>query len=370
MRADVIVVGGGIMGCTAALRLASESLNVLVLEKSVPGAEASSAAAGILGPLVELFDRPTALRLGMQSRELHAKLSEELRDACGLDVGFHRCGVLKLGLDEESMHAIARHTRALQELDIPHERLDAEQTRKREPSCNPRVRGSIHLPDEAQVDPRLLLRAVALVCERRGVRFRSGATVREVTIEKNEVRGVQVDDEWVECPNVVIAAGSWTSLVPGIGIAPTTIFPVRGQMIATETRPPLFERIVFGAGGYVVTRPNGRVLCGSTEERVGFSRGVTFEGASQILRIATTIAPSLADAVITDQWSSFRPGTPDGLPLVGAAGPAGLFIASGHYRNGILMAPLTGQLIADAVSGRASSPAAKLLSPTRFAASP
>ncbi len=366
MRADAIIVGGGIMGCMTALRLADEGLKVMVLEKSVPGAEASSAAAGILGPTIESFERPGAMRLGIQSRELHAALSEELSDACGLDVGFRRSGILRLALNEREAREVDEHIRAMQGLEVPHQRLDANQTRELEPSCNPAVLGAVDVPDEAQVDPRTLLKAVALTCQARGVEFRSGTTVRHVHVAHDKVHGVQVDGERLDCKCVVVAAGSWTSLVPGAGVTAETIFPVRGQMVATETRPPLFRRIVFGAGGYVVTRPTGAVLCGSTEERVGFVRGVTFKGLADILRIATAIAPTLADAVVTDQWSSFRPGTPDGLPLVGSAGPEGLLLASGHYRNGILLAPLTAQLIADAVMHRDTHPAAALLSPARF----
>ena len=125
-------------------------------------------------------------------------------------------------------------------------------------------------------------------------------------------------------------------------------------------------RIVFGAGGYVVTRPDGRVLCGSTTERVGFERGITFGGMAEVIGKATQIAPALRSASIEEQWSSFRPGTPDGLPLVGETGVKGLFLASGHYRNGILLAPLTAELIADAVAGKPSSREAQALSPHRF----
>ena len=137
-------------------------------------------------------------------------------------------------------------------------------------------------------------------------------------------------------------------------------------MITTQTRPPLFRRIVFGAGGYVVTRPDGRVLCGSTMERVGFQRGITFGGMADVIAKATRIAPSLRDAAIESHWSSFRPGTPDGLPLVGETRVEGLFVASGHYRNGILLAPLTAELIARAMSGDAPSRESEALSPTRF----
>lgn len=366
MHPDVIVVGGGIMGCMTALRLADEGLQVVVLERSVPGAEASSAAAGILGPLVESLDHEMSLRLGIGSREMHADLAEELLEASGLDVGFRRCGALRVAFADEDEAELREYARALQHKDLRHEVLTPEQTREREPSCNPAMRVAIDLPDEAQVDPRVLLRATALACERKGVVFRTGATVREVKTDRDRVLGVQADDEFQASSNVVVAAGSWTSLVPGVGIDADCVFPVRGQMVATETRPPLFKRVVFGAGGYVVTRPSGRVLCGSTEERVGFRRGVTFEGVARILKSATTVAPALKEAAIADQWSSFRPGTPDGLPLVGPLGPSGLFVASGHYRNGILMAPITARLVTDSVLGRDTGPEAQTLWPKRF----
>ncbi|MGB5267702.1 MAG: FAD-dependent oxidoreductase, partial [Polyangiales bacterium] len=180
------------------------------------------------------------------------------------------------------------------------------------------------------------------------------------------VRGVQLGDETIEADRLVVAAGSWTTLIPGLPFNSETIFPVRGQMIATETRPPIFRRVVFGAGGYVVTRPDGRVLCGSTMERVGFQRGITFGGMADVIHKATRIAPRLRDAPIREQWSSFRPGTPDGLPLVGETRIEGLFLASGHYRNGILLAPLTAELIAEAMAGKPGSRQSEALSPRRF----
>ena len=223
------------------------------------------------------------------------------------------------------------------------------------------------ISEDAQVEPHKLLSAIALGAEREGATFRSGSTVREVSVDGGRVRGVQLVDEKVEAGRVVVAAGSWTTLIPGLPLDSETIFPVRGQMIATHTRPPIFRRIVFGAGGYVVTRPYGRVLCGSTMERVGFERGITFGGIADVIDKATRIAPALRSAAIEDHWSSFRPGTPDGLPLVGESGIEGLFLASGHYRNGILLAPLTAELIADAMAGKPVSREAQALSPSRFA---
>ena len=188
-------------------------------------------------------------------------------------------------------------------------------------------------------------------------------------VEDERAAGVLLGDTLLPARWVVVAAGSWTTLVPGLGLSPDTIGPVRGQILSADTRPPLLRRIVFGAGGYVVTRPDGRTLCGSTEERVGFRREVTLGGLAGIVATATAIAPGLADAPITGYWSSFRPGTPDDLPLVGGVGPEGLVLASGHYRNGILLGPITARLVADHVLGRPTRPEAAALDPRRFSRS-
>jgi glycine oxidase len=366
MRPDVIVVGGGLMGCSVAYRLAKDGARVLVLERSIPGAEASSAAAGILGPSVESFENALALQLGRRSRELHAELADELDELFGVDVGFRRCGVVKLAFDEEERAALDAQASTLRLHGVRCDRWSPEELIQEEPAANPDAAGALCIPEDAQVEPKKLLAAVALGAEHDGVTFRSGSTVRGVNVEGGRVRGVRLGDQVIEADRLVVAAGSWTTLIPGLPFNSETIFPVRGQMIATETRPPIFRRIVFGAGGYVVTRPDGRVLCGSTMERVGFQRGITFGGMADVIRKATQIAPGLRDAAIQEHWSSFRPGTPDGLPLVGETRIEGLFLASGHYRNGILLAPLTAELIAEAMTGKPSSRESEALSPKRF----
>jgi len=366
MHADVIVVGGGLMGCSVAYRLAKDGASVLVLERSIPGAEASSAAAGILGPSVESFEDALALQLGRRSRELHAELADELDELFGIDVGFRRCGVLKLAFDDEELAQLSSQAASLQLHGVRCDRWNAEELRDEEPAANPDAVGALSVSEDAQVEPKRLLSAIALGAEREGVTFRSGSTVRALTIQGGRARGVQLGQDAIEAGRVVVAAGSWTTLIPGLPLDSETIFPVRGQMIATHSRPPVFRRIVFGAGGYVVTRPDGRVLCGSTTERVGFERGITFGGMADVIAKATRIAPQLRSAAIEEHWSSFRPGTPDGLPLVGETQISGLFVASGHYRNGILLAPLTAELIADAMAGKPASREAQALSPRRF----
>jgi glycine oxidase len=366
MRDDVVVIGGGLMGCSVAYQLAKQGAEVTVLERSVPGAEASSAAAGILGPSVESFEDALALQLGRRSRELHAELADELDELFGVDVGFRRCGVLKVALQEDEVSLLDRQAESLRVQGVRCERLSGEELRREEPSIHPEVLGGLSIDEDAQVEPRKLLAAVALGAEQEGVHFRTGSTVHAVESEGGKVRAVRLANERIEAERVVVAAGSWTTQIPGLPISPESIFPVRGQMITTHTRPRLFRHVVFGAGGYVVTRPDGHVLCGSTMEHVGFTRGISFGGMADVIAKATRIAPSLADAPVNAHWSSFRPGTPDGLPLVGETHIEGLFVASGHYRNGILLAPLTAELISRALAGETDGREAEALSPRRF----
>ncbi len=374
MAADVVIVGGGVMGCSVALRLAEAGLRPLVLERSVPGAEASSAAAGILGPLAEADHatpavRPAAaLRLGVKSRQLHAALAEQLRAEHGVSVGFRRCGLMRVAFDERELESLDRHAALLERAIV--ERIDGDEARRREASLSPDVVGALDLPEEAQLEPPLLLRGLALAAERAGAVFRSGAYVREVIVEGERARGVRVGRERVEAEHVVVAAGSWTDLVRGIerdlDLEAAGLHPVRGQIVATETRPPVFRRIVFGAGGYVVTRPDGRALCGSTEEHVGFRREVTFAGMRGILDLALRIAPRMAEAPVLDRWSSFRPGTRDGLPLVGPTGTEGLWLATGHFRNGILLAPITAEIVRSAILRQPLPLGSEAVDPRRF----
>lgn len=366
MQSDVIVVGGGLMGCSVAYRLAKDGARVLVLERSVPGAEASSAAAGILGPTVESYDDALALQIGRQSRELHAEWADELDELFGIDVGFRRSGVIKIAFDEHELDELDRQAQSLRAQGIRCERWSPESLVDEEPAANPEAAGALSIAEDAQVEPKKLLSAVALGAQHAGATFRTGSTVRAIETEDGRVRAVRLGDESLQTERVVVAAGSWTTLIPGLPFDAETIYPVRGQMIATYTRPPIFRRVVFGAGGYVVTRPDGRVLCGSTMERVGFERGITLGGMADVVDKATRIAPTLRTAPLESHWSSFRPGTPDGLPLVGETGIEGLFLASGHHRNGILLAPFTAELIAQAMSGQTASKQAQALSPKRF----
>lgn len=359
------------MGSAIALRLASRGVRTLVLERSVPGAEASSVAAGILAPRIEHPEMGPALRLGIKSRDLHERLALEVRETLGIDVGFRRTGAMIVGFDHER-DALEARAVAMKEMSAPADLLDGNGARNREPNLSAEARCAIDLPDEAQVEPPLLLRALAIGAARAGAEFRSGTTVRHVRVERGRARGVQLDTGEIHAEHVIIAAGSWTSMVQGLPKAASVVRPIRGQLLHCEMRPCVAKRILFGAGGYIVPRPDGRIVCGATMEDVGFRREITLSGMAEIISRATRVVPALSHAELTHSAVNFRPMSPDELPLVGCAGPEHLWLATGHHRNGILLAPLTAELMADFVTQTPSCIGdgdVRAIDPLRFATS-
>lgn len=206
-----------------------------------------------------------------------------------------------------------------------------------------------------------------MAAARSGARFRTGV-VRGVAAHADRVRGVEIDGEILEAPNVVVAAGSWSGLVQGMRIDPRAVKPARGQMIQFQLRVPPFQKILASNHGYLVPRADGRVIAGSTVEFVGFDKQVTAEGVASILAIALQLAPSLASAPIDSMWAGFRPYTDDRLPILGEGPLRGLYLATGHFRNGILLAPITAQLIAELVLDKPLSVDMRPFSAARFLA--
>jgi len=347
----VAIVGGGVMGCATALALAERGAQVVVLERAVPGAEASSAAAGILGAQAELHGREEDTALFVRARDGWAAWAAALREASGIDVGWRRSGVLRVARSEDERAELAREVIWQSERGLRAELLEGPGAREVEPQLGETVVAAAHFPDDAQVDPPALLRALmAAIALHRNVAIRSGTTVERLLVEDDRCVGVKLDDGDLRAEATVLAAGSWSSLVPGVPGAVPPVRPVRGQMVLLDERPPRVRTIVFGAGGYVVPRGDGRVLCGSTIERVGFRKEVTAGGVHGILASALACVPSLASAQLVGTWSNFRPHAEKGA-LVGASPLEGLFLATGHYRNGILLAWTTAEAVAKAVLG-------------------
>jgi len=248
--ADVVIVGGGVMGCAVALRLARRGAAVTVIERGIPGAEASSAAAGMLAPQMEAEGPGPMLELGLRSRALYPALASELADMTGIDIGYVKSGVLAVALTEDDERALGTRRVWQTARGMRVEALTGDAARVREPALGPAVHGALLFPDDAQVNARSLARAFSQAAAAAGARFLQGRYVRRVCIEGGVATGVELDGETLRAGTVVVAAGSWSGLVEGAGVPASVVRPARGQLVSIETRPPLFRHVlsVHGCG--------------------------------------------------------------------------------------------------------------------------
>lgn len=350
MSSDIVVIGAGIHGCATALRLAQAGAQVTVLERSVPGAEASSAAGGILSPGVEAQHGGPLLALAQDSMRRWPAFAAELEAATGLDLAYRTNGTLRIVFGEAEAAVWRADLPRLVGLGVAAEWLDGAALRALEPALAGGASGGFLFRDEACLDPKPLLRALAAAATAAGVRFLTGQ-VRRIAMENGRVTGVDHVSGRLDAGAVLLAAGAWAGLVEGSGLPAGAVRPVRGQMVVLEARPGLISRVVFSPKGYLVPRPDGRILCGSTMEEAGFEKAVTAAGLLTILGMALETAPELTAAPYVESWSNFRPATADGLPILGAGSVPGLFYSTGHHRHGILLAPASANLVAASLLG-------------------
>jgi len=343
---DAVVIGGGVIGLAIARRAARGGLSVVVLERGTCGAEASHAAAGMLSPLAEANQPGPFLDLLLAARSLYPGFAAAMREETGIDVGYGEAGTLFLSLREEDDAELERRWAWQRAAGLCVERLTAEETREMEPAVSPAARFSLRFPGDHQVDNRLLGTALATASERAGAEIRTGAEAVALLRDGGRVTGVELADGGrIHAGAVVVAGGSWAGRLRGLP-HPLPVEPVHGQLLAIETSPPLFRHVVDSPRCYLVPRGDGRVIAGATTERVGFRKAVTPWGIRRLLDGAVEIAPALHHAPLVETWSGLRPGTPDGLPILGRDPDVpNLVYATGHFRNGILLTPLTGDAI-------------------------
>jgi glycine oxidase len=348
----IVIVGGGVMGCATALELANRGVrDIVVLERAVPGAEASSAAAGMLAAQLESRDETELVRY-VRAREAYAGWAVALREATGIDIGHRRSGLLSIARTDTDLERAHHDVEAQRAWGLRAEAVDGARARTIERELCEGIAGAAYYPDEAQVDPPQLLRALVVAATRAGVVMRAGTTVATLLSEGGRCVGVSLaPKEIVRADAVVLAAGSWSSLVPGVPEELPQVRPVRGQLVMLEERPPRAATIIFEGHSYVVPRGDGRIVCGSTMEDVGHRREVTAAGVQKILGAAIAVMPRLGEAELVRSWCNFRPSvaSPSGAPLVGVSPLPGLFLATGHHRNGILLAKATADAVTDAI---------------------
>ncbi len=346
---DVVVVGAGLIGLAIAFELASRGASVRVYDRGEPGRGASWAGAGMLAPHSEHLKDEALLSLGAQSLAQYPAFVERVRDASGIDAHLRLDGVVHAAFEDARAEALSGHARDLQRRGIACDVLDRAAILAAEPCLGPHVLGGVVVHGEGWVDNRRLGRALAAACEARGVRVGHSASI-ELECDSRRVLGVRTSVGFVGARAVVNACGAWAGQLAGVpqsSVPP--VEPEKGQMLAVAAPVGFLRRATWVPGAYLVPRDDGRLLVGATAERAGFEERVTAAGLHDLLHAALAGAPSLGGFSVTESWAGLRPGTPDGRPFVGPTAVDGLFLATGHYRNGILLAPATARLLADAI---------------------
>jgi glycine oxidase ThiO len=353
---DLIIVGGGIIGLAVARDAAMRGLSVTVLERNRPGREASWAAAGMLSPLAEASEDGPFLDFSLASLRRYRAWIEDLEEASGIDVGFHESGKLRLALDEEQKARLDVRNGWASERGLATHWLDPAELRTAVPDLLTEALGALLIEEDYRVDNRLLTDALMEGARKAGVRVISGVTVTELRKEAGRVAGVMTTDgDEVKAQRVLLAAGAWSGSLPGFPDLP--VRPVHGQMLSLRVRGSASNglpsrRVIETEDLYLVPRDDGRLLVGATVEDVGFRQGPTAEGIRSLLAGALRLLPRLEDAAIDELWAGLRPGTPDGYPIMGASEVVdGLYFATGHFRNGILLAPMTGSALGSLIAG-------------------
>jgi glycine oxidase len=352
--ADVLVVGGGLIGCALAAEVRARGRSVMLLERAEPGAEASSAAAGMISPQVEAREPGPFFDLLLESRSLYPRWVEELVGETGIDVGYRRTGRLQCDLEGETadrvLNPYAWQSAAGLEVRLaPREELPVELGSRLAPG----IRQGVFFPDEAVVEPRALVRAAEKLAERRGVRILRGTPARRFLLERGRCVGVESPSGRMPAGTVVDAAGAWAAFDPALTM-PLPVKPVRGQIVALRLSGTPLPAIVSSHEAYIVPRPDGTVLVGSTMEDAGYRKEVTAQALARLIGGASRIVPTLETGEFVTAWSGLRPATPDGLPVLGGSPVPGLVFATGHFRNGILLAPVTARILADLLTGEAT----------------
>lgn len=369
MNSDVLIVGGGVIGLSIARELQKKGVSrITIVEKSACGEEASWAAAGMLGPQAEADEGGTFFDICCNSRDLFPTLANELLDETGMDIELDRTGTLYLAFSDEDEQILDDRFRWQKSADLPIEHLTATATLDAEPFASRDVRGSLLFSNDWQVENRRLLAALRRYAEICEIRIIENCSVESLIVHERRVIGAETDAGAITAEKTILATGAWTSIIKlGNSGMPIKVEPIRGQIIAFKPGERLFRHVIYSSRGYIVPRMDNRILAGSTTEHAGFDKSTTDDAAQELHAMAARIAPDIGRLKIGDHWSGLRPFAGDGLPVIGCInGIDHLFVATAHYRNGILLAPITARIVADNVIDSAAQVDIRPFSPDRF----
>jgi glycine oxidase len=365
---DVVVVGGGAVGLAVAWRSAVAGLRVTIVDDA-PGRASSWAAAGMLAPVTEAhYGEEELLALNLESNALYPDFVAALEEAAGASVGYRRCGTLAVARDTDADAELEALYRFQLDLGLEVARLKPRECRELEPALAPGVRGGVFVAGDNSIDNRALVDALLIACERRGLDIVRGRAEKIVS-SNGCAQGVIVGGDELSAGAVVLAAGCWSGSIGGIPEeAVPPVRPVKGQLIYLRgiQEQELIARNVRGLDMYVVPRGDGRIVVGATVEEQGFDTRVTAEAVHSLLRDAYELLPGILDLELTETVCGLRPGSPDNAPLLGMTALEGLIVATGHYRNGILLTPITGETIAELLTTGDVPDVIAPFSPLRF----
>jgi glycine oxidase len=376
VTAEVVVAGGGVIGTAIAWRAAAAGLDVVLVDPE-EGDAASLVAAGMLAPVSEsLFGEGALLRINLLAVTRFPGFAAELQDATGHDIGLRREGTLAIAYDHGDLAALTRLTAFRRSAGLSAEELDSRACRQLEPFLTPDVHGGVLFAGDWSVDNRRYAAALRAAMTAAKVRITRGR-VTQARVQDGQVRGVRLaDGEDIDSAMVVVAAGCWSGAVAGLpGALPAAVRPVKGQLLRLRHpagMPPVISHTlratVRGADVYLVPRADGEVIVGATSEERGPDRTVTAGAVHDLLRDAMSVLPVTSELLLAETCAGLRPGTPDNGPIVGGCGIGGLMLATGHYRNGILMSPVTADAIVACLTGQPPAAEWEPFTPGRFIA--
>jgi glycine oxidase len=357
---DAVIVGGGVIGLSCAWRVAQSGARVVVVDHGRLPAGATRVAAGMLAPVGELaFGEPELLKMTLAAAELYPGFIAELEEASGTDTGYRRHGALHVALDRDEAAELRRVLELQRSLGLGAEWLPPRCCRELEPGLTPSFHGGVHAPDEGSVDPRRLAAALLAALEAEGGELLTGTGVEAALVDGDRIAGVRTETgSELRAATTVLAMGAWSGQAGWLPeAARPPVRPVKGQILELRSRDGAApcRRIVASERVYLVPRPDGRLIVGATVEEQGFDEAVTAGGVHELLREAYRLLPEVAEMELVEAAAGLRPATPDNLPLVGESGVDGLLWATGHYRNGILLAPLAAEAIAEQLQGEVRS---------------
>ena len=332
---DVLIIGGGIIGLASAIALAQKGANVTIIERDLCGRGATWAAAGMLAPEAERLEG-SLLEFGLSSRKMYPQWIANLMQLSGQDCGYWCCGIIAPIDQTDSQHP---------------KYINLEETHKRQSGLGTSVMGSLWLPEDGQVNNRQLTQALLAAARSLSIKIIEGTNVYEIVRNQREDRVIHLDTSAgkLQGDRYILATGAWTR-----ALMPLPIKPIKGQMLSVFDPQRRLQRVIYAQNCYIVPRQDGKIVIGATVEDNGFTQGNTAAGIAQLLNNAIAVYPAIADMQIMETWWGFRPHVPNEIPLIGASDYENLILATGHYRNGILFAPITAKLITDFIIERAT----------------